>query len=184
MYLIIKHLRKTVAHHFRSLTVLNLQQNEKSEDVNVMHGEICDSSNKIVWYGDLQSHASPKFFSFARPHFRYKFQSNLDRCIQNQLWFFTWLNSFNYSISGEPKIWPFATWEDSPWAQTMSPVRIQIPISYRKPGPLNLWDHHLGSNCDGSMILKSVPSREINMDAPLGAFRKRFSQSSLKFSKK
>ena len=55
--------------------------------------------------------------------------------------------------------------------QTMSPVRIQIAISYRNPGPLNLWDHHLGSNLYGSMILKSIPSRVIS------GFLKRFRNS-------
>ena len=59
-----------------------------------------------------------------------------------------------------------------------NPARIQSPTSYRSPGPWNLWENHFGSNFGGSMIRKSVPSRETNVEMPSGTFSKRFSQSS------
>lgn len=57
-----------------------------------------------------------------------------------------------------------------PWAQTMFPVRMQRPTSYRSPGPRNLCEYHFGSNTVGSKIRKSVPSRETRGDVPGCAF--------------
>ena len=45
-------------------------------------------------------------------------------------------------------------------AQTTLDVRIETPISHRMPVPLNLWDCHWAQKELGSLMRKSVPSKE------------------------
>ena len=170
-----------MVHHFRSSTALNLQLHEKIEDVNVTSWRnlwlmqwncfirrltvsclaniflccISVGQNEIV---ESLYPQSAMIFSPGSRASMIAFRASL---------------RFGHSPHGRP-----------PWAQTMSPVRIQIPISFRKPGPLNLWDHHFGWNSDGSLIWKWVLSREINVEASLiGAFRNRSSQFNFFFEK-
>ena len=59
-----------------------------------------------------------------------------------------------------------------PLIQTMSPERMHMPTSYRKPDFLNLW---LSKSRPCSAIRKSVPSTVIKQSFPLSCF-KRLSQ--------
>ena len=75
----------------------------------------------------------------------------------------------NVKSGWSPQVYP-------PCFQTISPVWIFRPISYRKPGALNLWLYHFVLKGFGSFILKSTPSKEQNAVAPAAAPIFRFSQ--------
>lgn len=47
---------------------------------------------------------------------------------------------------------------NGPFNQHKSLLKMLIPSSYLRAGPLNLWDHHFGSKFWGSQIGQSTPS--------------------------